>query len=302
METLISNLEGPVLVLGAGGFIGGNLFRQLGRRSDVYGTWRREQSFRSHRITCDLQSNARAVIELVKPATIFDCVAYGGYLNQDDVPRIYDTNVKLKVELLSWARTYGCTYIHAGSSSEYGAVLDAPPEDTLPRPNSHYAIAKHAAAGLVHFYGKHRGLRCCNLRLYAVYGAGEPEDNRLIPQLIKAAKAGSYPPLVDPNITRDFTHVDDVCEAFVAAAARLKSQYYGESFNIGTGTATSIRELAGAVRDVFGLKRDPEFATQPNREYDFIGRWCSDPRKALTVLNWRAKIGLREGLELAKGH
>jgi polyisoprenyl-phosphate glycosyltransferase len=303
IATKINSLRGPILVLGAGGFIGGQLFRELlGRRSDVYGTWRKESGFLSHRLHCDLRKDAQAVIEMVKPVTIFDCVAYGGYLAQTDVPRIYETNLTLKTKLLELASKYSCDYIHGGSSSEYGEILDAPTEGSALRPNTHYAVSKGAAAGLIHLYGKHRGLRCCNLRLYAVYGLGEREEDRLIPQVINCAKRGLYPPFVRPDITRDFIHVEDVCEAYVTAALHLQSDLYGESFNIGTGVATSIRELATLAKEVFDVPGEPKFDVIPPREFDFPGRWCANPRKALTHLRWQAKISLREGLERAKGN
>ena len=119
MSTKISSLEGPILVLGAGGFIGSNLFGMLRSvRDDVNETR-----------NVKLDGHARAFIELYKPRTIFDCIAYGGYPAQTDVGRIYQTNVALKAELLELASEYHCTYIHAGSSSEYGTLLDAPRED-----------------------------------------------------------------------------------------------------------------------------------------------------------------------------
>lgn len=283
---MLTKIKGPILVLGRTGFIGGNLFAKLlSIRSDVYGASR----------------DALEVMRAVEPATVFDCIAYGGYLAQTNVSEIYKTNVLLKEKLLSLAHEYGATYVHGGSSSEYGTILNAPPEETLPCPHTHYAIAKGAASGLINMYGKRRGLRCCNLRLYAVYGPGEREEDRLIPQMIEHAKRGTYPPLVNPDITRDFIHVDDVCEAYVTAALRLSSWHWGESFNIGTGVATSIRELAMLAKDVFGIPGDPVFSTQPNREYDFVGKWYANSDKALTAWDWRANISLREGLR-AKGN
>jgi polyisoprenyl-phosphate glycosyltransferase len=297
------NLSGPLLVLGAGGFIGSNLLKKLREvRTDVFGTSRNPLD---PCITIsDLNREARAVIEFVKPAVIFDCVTYDGYLLETDISRIYRTHVELKAQLLELASEYRITYVHGGSSSEYGHLLDAPTEDSALFPNSHYAVAKGASAGLVHYFGKHRGLKCANLRLYAVYGPGEREENRLIPQLVKAAKSGGYPPLGHPEISRDFIHVDDVCEAFIKAAVSLECSHPavrtaepGDSYNIGTGTATTLRELAYLAKDIFGLKTYPQFSEGRLREYDFPGRWCAQPDKSLMCLGWKAKISLREGLE-----
>ena len=85
----IRQLQGPILVLGASGFIGANLMRMLLRhREDVYGTatqlpaWRLEDLPRDHVLVTDLliDSNLDAMLQGVKPRSIFDCVAYGAYL------------------------------------------------------------------------------------------------------------------------------------------------------------------------------------------------------------------------------
>lgn len=286
----IADIAGPILVLGAGGFIGGRLFNMLRSvRDDVYGTFRNR-----------LNGNARAVIELYKPRVILDCIAYGGYLAQTDVARIYKTNVDLKAELLEVATEYGCAYIHGGSSSEYGDILDAPLEDIKRRPHTHYAVSKSAAADMIQYFGKYRDLRCCNLRLYAVYGPNEPVKDRLIPQVILNGLQGTYPPFVSPLITRDFIFVDDVCQAFIYAALRLDPEHYGDSFNIGTGNETSIKHLAELSKYVFNIEKDPAFE-MPERVYDLKGAWRAQPDKAFDVLGWRYKVGLLEGLRKTAG-
>ena len=80
-------------------------------------------------------------------------------------------------------------------------------------------MTKNAAAGLVYFSGKHRGLRCANFRLYSVYGPLE-DRSRLIPTLVAEAAAQRLPPFVDPDISRDFLYVDDAIRAFLSAAVR----------------------------------------------------------------------------------
>ena len=301
----ISLLRGPILVLGASGFVGANLLQLILRvRNDVYGTtfsspaWRLQEVPASNVITVDLlvPQSARAVMEQIQPGTVFDCVAYGAYSFETDPGRIYDTNVIFKVRLMELMGALGThCYIHAGSSSEYGGHADQPPEDSAPLPNSHYSVTKASAAGLVYYWGKHHGLRCANLRLYSVYGPLE-EPSRLIPALISAAYKGGYPPLVDPSISRDFLYVDDACESFVDAALSLSPDFYGHSFNIGTGISTSVEELAGIARDLFHIDGRPAFSSMPNREWDFRGRWCARPDKAASQLGWRARTPLREGL------
>jgi len=264
----ISLLRGPILVLGASGFVGANLLKLILQvRSDAYGTafstpaWRLQEIPPGNVITVDLlvPQSARAVLKQIQPGTVFDCVAYGAYSFEQDAERMYETNIAFKIRLMELLHELGTwCYIHAGSSSEYGEQADGPLEESVLLPNSHYAVTKASCAGLVYFWGKHRGLRCANLRLYSVYGPLE-EPSRLVQALISAAHKGAYPTLVDPGVSRDFLYVEDACESFVDAALSLSPAFYGHSFNIGTGVSTSIEALAGMARDIFHLDVPPVF-------------------------------------------
>ena len=301
----ISLLRGPILVLGASGFVGANLLKLILQvRDDAFGTsfstpaWRLEDVPPAHIITVDLlvPHSARAVMTQIRPGTVFDCVAYGAYSFEQDAARMYDTNVTFKVRLMELMYELGTwCYIHAGSSSEYGEHADRPKEERVLLPNSHYAVTKASCAGLVYFWGKHRGLRCANLRLYSVYGPLE-EPSRLVPALISAAHNGTYPPLVDPSVSRDFLYVEDACESFLDAALSLSPDLYGHSFNIGTGSSTSIEQLAYLARDLFHIEVDPVFSSMPNRDWDFPGRWCADAAKAASHIGWVARTTLNQGL------
>ncbi|MFZ0912097.1 MAG: NAD-dependent epimerase/dehydratase family protein [Candidatus Korobacteraceae bacterium] len=305
LEAKVKRLQGPMLVLGASGFIGANLLRTLSRyRDDVYGTasrlpaWRLEDLRSENIIVTDLlvDSNLDAMLDTVKPRTVFDCVGYGGYSFETDAGLIYETNFNLMSRLLGRLerRTIAC-YVHAGSSSEYGDNASAPREDSPTFPNSHYAVSKAATANLIHFFGKKRKLPCVNLRLYSVYGPLE-DSSRLIPNLIRSGLAGEYPELVDPRVSRDFVYVDDVTDAFVTIAGDVDDRSFGESFNIGTGTKTTIGDLAVIARDLFGLKQEPRY-TMPNREWD-LADWYSDPSKVSERFGWQARTPVREGLRL----
>jgi dolichol-phosphate mannosyltransferase len=289
----ISLLRGPILVLGSSGFIGANLLKLILQiRDDAYGTafatpsWRLQDVSNAKVFTVDLlvPQSARAVLEEIRPGTVFDCVAYGAYSFEKDPMRIYETNVLFKmrlIELLCELRTH--CYIHAGSSSEYGEHADQPAEDSVLLPNSHYAVTKTSCAGLIHFAGKHRALRCANLRLYSVYGPLE-EASRLIPSLVCAGLKGAYPPLVDPDVSRDFLYIDDACESFVDAALSLTPNFYGHSFNIGSGVSTTIKELALLSKEFFRMDTEPVFSSMPNRKWDFQGRWRALTDKAVNHL------------------
>jgi nucleoside-diphosphate-sugar epimerase/glycosyltransferase involved in cell wall biosynthesis len=300
----INGLQGPLLVLGASGFVGANLFNLISSvRSDVYAVVRREKNWRLTDVAdekvfvADLTDLAavKNLIDTTEPKTIFDCIAYGAYAFEEDASLIYQTNFQSIVNFVELlAHKSIAAYVHAGSSSEYGTNCTAPREDSLCEPNSPYAVSKVAVANYLRYMGKRRSLPCVNLRLYSVYGPLE-DTSRLMPNVVRNAITGHLPPLVGSQISRDFVHVHDVCAAFVMAAARMHPGLYGESFNIGTGIKTTISELAKITCAVFSIAEEPKFGVMDNRNWD-LEDWYSDPRKAFEQLGWQSQIPLDEGL------
>jgi dolichol-phosphate mannosyltransferase len=300
----ISRLQGPILVLGGSGFVGANLLKALlAVRADVYGTtrhfpaWRLEGLPEKNILTVDLlvDANLDKLLDDVRPRTVFNCAAYGAYSFETDSALIYRTNFLLTAKLLARleARKISC-YLHAGSSSEYGDNAAAPAEDAPPAPNSDYAVSKVACANLIQFYGRKKKLPCANLRLYSLYGPLE-DSSRLIPALVRGGLEGRYPELVGPEISRDFVYVDDACGAFVDAALKLREEDYGESFNVGGGRKVTIRDVAAAAKDVFGIKAEPSFRSMPERSWD-VSDWYASTQKTEKKLGWKASTSLRDGL------
>jgi dolichol-phosphate mannosyltransferase len=304
LHSHIRALRGPILVTGASGFIGANLFRALlSVRDDVFAAVRRGRNWRLEGISdeklvaVDLNDYAstKNMVNGLHPQTIFDCAAYGAYSFEEDGGLIYQTNFNAMVNLIGLmeGRPFAA-FVHAGSSSEYGTNCSAPKEDSVCLPNSHYAVSKVAVATYLNYMGKHKNFPCANLRLYAVYGPYE-DTSRLIPNVLRQALSGSLPPFVDARTSRDFIHVDDVVSAFVRTATSMQPELYGESFNIGTGIKTTIAELAATTKRVFDVSVEPKFGTMQGRAWD-LADWYADPGKAIAKLGWTPRIKLDEGL------
>ena len=301
---LAATLKGPILVLGGGGFVGANLVHRLLRtRGDVTAVvrrlpaWRLADLDRRHVLEVDLTSAAelRQMIEAIRPRTVFDCAAYGAYSFETDADLIYRTNFTSLVTLAGLLQSDElAAFVHAGSSSEYGTNAAGPLETDPAVPNSHYAVSKSAASQFIAYAGQTLRMPIVNLRLYSVYGPLE-DSSRLIPNLVRHALDGGYPPFVSPETSRDFVYVDDVCDAFIAAAARMTPDIHGESFNIGTGRRTTIRDLADTARRTFGLTQPAEFGAMPGRHWD-VDAWYAAPGKAARLLGWSATTPLTEGL------
>ena len=302
----IQSLEGPILVLGASGFIGANLFKiLLSKREDVYGVCRLEKGWRLEGVDTknimftDVNDSAalKNLINTITPRTVFDFISYGAYSFEESHEIVYQTNFLSLTNIVTLLEEKGVSaYIHAGTSSEYGLNSKQPKEDSSLEPNSHYSSSKIAASYFLKYMGKTRNFPAINLRLYSVYGPLE-DSSRLIPNILNHAKVKKFPPLVDSDISRDFIFIKDACEAFILAASKIHPELYGESFNIGTGNKTTIKELALTIKKVYKIKKNPIFSNMKKRNWD-LNEWYSDSKKAEKVLGWKSKTSLVDGLNL----
>ena len=175
--------------------------------------WRLEDCRTPTSAAVDLlvESNLDALLDERPAATVFDCVAYGGLLVRDrqraDLPDQLQSSPPA-ARAARAARRSPATSTPAARRST-ATRPPGPAEDSLPAPNSDYAVSKVACANLIYYYGQRKRFPCANLRLYSVYGPLE-DSSRLIPAVVRRGPKGGYPPFVNPDISRDFVYVDDV--------------------------------------------------------------------------------------------
>ncbi len=305
----IDKLEGPIVVFGAGGFIGANLFRAiLAKRSDVYAItskpfvpWRLDDIDQSKILQCDItqKDKVTALFDKYRFKTIFDLAAYGAYSKQDVVEKIYKTNMLGLLHILEAASNYNIrAVVHAGSSSEYGLNSEQPAEDDALMPNSHYSVTKISAAYLIRYYGTLKEMPVVNLRYYSIYGPYE-EPDRLVPQLIQKGMEQQYPVLVQPDISRDFVYVADAVWATLLAANAPAEKIRGRSINIASGQKTTLRSIVEEIRAVFQIAQEPQWGSMPNRKWD-LKEWYGNASLAQSLLGWRNQTPLGEGLVQTK--
>lgn len=294
------------LVTGAAGFVGANLVRYLlARGVEVVAVshseppgWRlREIADDVRFVHADLRdiAAAEAAVSAARADWIFHLAAHGGYSWEPDRRVILETNFTGTVNVLEAALAAGFeAFVHAGSSSEYGPKGHPASEFEMLDPSSDYAVGKAAATQFCRHVARAEDVHAVTLRLYSAYGPWE-EPNRLVPTLLVNALQGRLPWLVDPEIARDFVHMDDVCEAFVAAAV-AKSAPRGSVYNVGTGRQTTIAEIVALVRDLLGVDAEPEWGSMPNRQWD-TQVWVADPSLIQQELGWTPSTELGVGLE-----
>jgi nucleoside-diphosphate-sugar epimerase/glycosyltransferase involved in cell wall biosynthesis len=302
----ILKLEGPIVIFGAGGFIGSNLFRQiLQYRDDVYAITSKEpfipwriDDLRDDRILHTDITDKDSVKRLFAQypfKTIFDLAAYGAYSKQNDVGLIYQTNVIGLLNLLEISNAFNIrAFVHAGSSSEYGLNCKEPLETAELQPNSHYAVTKASAANMIKYYGTILEFPIVNLRYYSIYGEYE-EPDRLIPQIIEKGLLKQYPPLVQPDISRDFVYIDDAVYATLLAANGDYSVLRGRSINIASNKKTTIRDIARVSKEIFDIPNEPVWGDFTNRKWD-LKDWYGNAHLARELLNWEATTDLKDGL------
>lgn len=303
---LLQDLPGPIVVLGAGGFIGANLTRLLDdARSDIHGLVLPEtDAWRLHVLGTKarplLAGGGGIVVALneIKPKIIFNLAAHGAYSEQTSHGRIVTTNFEMVVQLSEWAARHSCRLIQAGSSSEYGLNSRAPSEITArPQPNSMYAITKLGASLWLEHMARTEGLQSVTLRLYSVYGRLE-EPSRLVPTIIRDGLQGRLPPFAEASVSRDFVYLDDVLEAFLNAAYFAPTRARGLTINICTGIKTTMSDVAAAAKEEFGIRDAPVFG-RFSRHWD-LKDWVGDASLAAQKIEWTYRTSFAEGLNATR--
>jgi len=170
-------------------------------------------------------------------------------------------------------------------------------EGMKPHPNSPYAVSKLASEWYVRTIGALSGIETLCLRIFNAYGPGQripPAHPPIIPNFIRQAmQDGTLIFHGDGNQTRDYVYVDDAVNALVAAATVQGVEE--PIINIGSGTETSVRELARLVIEITGGK--PEEVYNP-KAGGGVSRMRADISLAREKLNYIPLISLEQGLRL----
>ncbi|GLR97740.1 MULTISPECIES: NAD-dependent epimerase/dehydratase family protein [Bradyrhizobium] len=188
--------------------------------------------------------------------------------------------------------------VAASSASVYGMAEEFP---TTERQNPYdnrtlYGAAKAFNEGLFRTFNDMHGLDYVAFRYFNVYGSRMDIHGRYTEVLIRwmeRLEAG-LPPVIfgDGQQTMDFVHVRDVARANILAA---RAKVTDEVFNVGSGTETSLVQLAQALASVMGQPRMmPEFA--PERSVNPVPRRLASVGKAERLLGFRTTITLEQGL------
>jgi len=177
----------------------------------------------------------------------------------------------------------------------------ATPEWKRPNLASVYALSKHDQERLCLMVGAAYGIPVVALRFFNVFGPRQALSNPYTGVLANFAARilnGRAPLIYEDGLQkRDFVSVHDVAPACVLALER--SEAAGGVFNVGSGRASTIRDVAARVARALG---------RPELEGEFTGKYrvgdirhrSADITRAREVLGYAPRVSLDDGLvELA---
>ena len=150
--------------------------------------------------------------------------------------------------LKSCVKTNVKNIIFSSSAAVYGnSISTLLAENAQLSPLSSYGASKLVAEYNLLAFSKLFGLNCISLRLFNVYGNGQSSETGVIRKFLKnISKDAPIEIFGDGTQTRDFVHISDVIQAFYCAIRNIEAKR-GDVYNIGSGTATSINELASLL-------------------------------------------------------
>lgn len=303
-----------MLITGFEGFLGSNLTKTLlGTRAKVVGldirTARKDTIFsradygkiKSYKGSV---TNFRLLREILRKHSInviFHLAAEAIVSRSQRNPRrAFETNVAGTWEILEAARLQGGmdAVIVASSDKAYGSHKKLPYTENAPlQGRNPYDASKSCADLIAHSYAHTYGLPLAITRCGNIYGPGDFNFSRLVPDAIRCALSGKTLDIrSDGKFTRDYVYVDDIVNGYILLAEKLrKLGFSGEAFNFSDESPLTVIELLNKIRKA--LKGRPDYRILNKAEYEIRHQYL-DSRKARRILTWEPEVKVMDGIEL----
>jgi UDP-glucose 4-epimerase len=294
------------LVTGGAGFIGSNLVHALLERGDTVRVLDNMSTGHASNIA-DLdveiiEGDLRSYERVWSAVRGTDVVFHQGAL--PSVPRSIqdplasnEANVAGTLNVLLAARDSTVRrVVMASSSSLYGDAPGMPRrEDQRLSPLSPYAVSKMAAEHYAVAASRVYEVEAVALRYFNVFGERQDPLSgyaAVIPKFIRMMLAGEPPTIFgDGSFSRDFTHVDNVVQANLAAAEAPGAN--GLAINIAKGDSYTLNDLVARLNDLMGTSLDPVYL--PPRAGD-VPASRADVTRAREVLGYNPTVDFTTGL------
>jgi len=187
--------------------------------------------------------------------------------------------------------------VYSSSASVYGDAVEEPMTEDHPFNNRNfYGATKIAGEAMLRAFHHRYGLNYVGLRYMNVYGPRQDYHGAYIAVIMKMLDAidrGERPTVMgDGSEAFDFVAVEDCARANVCA---MKADTVDRFYNVGTGTRTSLKELATLLIELTGSTGPIMYS--PRSQATLVRNRIGSPARATAELGFTARIGLREGLE-----
>ena len=212
-----------------------------------------------------------------------------------------DTNIYGTHNILLAAKKNKLSKVIITSTSEvYGTALKVPiDEDHSVNAQSPYAASKIASDQLALSFYRSYNLPVTILRPFNTYGPRQ-SARAIIPTILsQILNNNSIIKLGNINPVRDFTYVEDTCDAFLLVIKNKR--IIGETINIGNNFEISIRELLDILKENYNFKfkiKIDKKRIRPKKSEVF--RLYASNSKARKLLGWKPKFkgynGFNKGL------
>lgn len=231
---------------------------------------------------------------------VFHLAAHRAVLRSVDNPLATDNaNTHGTLTVLVEAKDAGVRRVVAASSSSvYGGAQELPTPESAPLvPRSPYAVSKVAGELYCRVFHELYGLETVSLRYFNVYGPRQRPDSAyaaVIPLFIEALQMGKAPVVHGTGEqSRDFTFIEDVVAATMAAASSPADKSSGRAYNVGGGSQYSLLDLLEILRRITGCDVEAEHAGP--RAGDVM-HTSADLTAAKSDLGYSPRVQFEEGL------
>jgi len=187
--------------------------------------------------------------------------------------------------------------IVASSDKAYGEQENLPYDENMPLQGKYpYDVSKSCADLLAQSYYETYKLPVCITRCGNLYGGGDLNFSRIIPQTIKSIINGKRPEIrSEGTFIRDYFYVEDAALAYLQLAEKMNEEnIYGEAFNFSNETQLTVLELVNIILGLMNSDLQPIILNQA--KYEIKHQYLS-AAKARNLLSWKPKYGMEEGLK-----
>lgn len=276
-----------VLLLGGTGFIGRAAYRELVARGHQVTTVARSPLADVRLDVTDLAA-VQGALMAADVDVVVNLLGAGLAAGTVDLATMTVVNAELPGLVLRTLIDRGLpvSLVHAASSTERRSEDEAH--------ESEYSRTKHLGAVSLREVAQGGSIPVTMLRIHNSYGPGQP-SNRFVASMVQTLRAGRPATLHFPDRVRDFVYIDDVA-ACIAHALTMTSPGVTDA-DIGTGTGTSLREVAVRIAALLGRSADLVQGAVPRLDDPHPSAICSVPRGTFGLCTTTLDEGLRRMVE-----